>query len=88
MCIRDSSNLHKHLSHTVTGIEIIVYYQCLQTFQFCDFLYTVILRLDPQWQADNKFSTFAPVSYTHLDVYKRQAYVRPVPVQDYPAIHV
>ena len=56
---RTHSNLHKHLSHTVTGIEIIVYYQCLQTFQFCDFLYTVILRLDPQWQTDNKFSTFA-----------------------------
>ena len=53
------SNPHKHFCHAVTGIEVIIYNQCLKAFQFCNLLYTVLLRLNPEWQTDNEFSTFA-----------------------------
>ena len=56
---RTHSNLCKHLCHAVTGIKIIVYHQCLKTFQRWDLLYTMMLRLDPQRQSYNKFRTFA-----------------------------
>ena len=55
---RTHSNLHKHLCHTVTGIKIVIYNQSLKTFQLCNLLYTVILRLSPKWQTDNKFCAF------------------------------
>ena len=56
---RTHSNPHKHFCHTVTGIKIIIYNQCLKTLQLSDLFYVFVLRLNPKWQTNNKFRTFA-----------------------------
>ena len=55
---RTHSNPHKHFGHAVTGIKIVIYNQSLKTFQLYDLLYTLVLRLSPEWQSDDKFGTF------------------------------
>ena len=74
MCIRDRYYLHFVLTYYCYNIKfykLLFFSYRLLMPRSLDFLYTVIITYFLSFM---KLNYFKPVSYTHLDVYKRQHY--------------
>ena len=56
---RSHADTQQHLCHAVTGVEIIIHNERLQSFQFLDLFYLFLCRLQTQIHADHELRSFA-----------------------------